>query len=196
MVKAEHPLHHGRVAKGLSIKQIAAATRLSPLIVSKIDQGRFDELPAGLYARSYVRAFAAAVGVDPGRALDELAELLPPAPDPFPVLREVKEAASGRPRRDWALPRCLVAGIDAAALLAINAIVIRLIAYASGLPVAVLLQHASAAVAIVCAVPVTMYFVLFGGIAGRTPGAMVCRLPGSPTQSPPELRTILLRAIG
>ncbi len=191
----DHPLHRGRVEKGLSLSQIAESTRLSPLIVSKIDQGRFEELPAGVYARSYVRAFAAAVGVDPGRALDEVAGLLPPAPDPFPVIREIKEVKAG-PSKDGALSRRLVSAIDAAALLAINAAVVRLIALVAGVPVDVLLQHGSAAVAIVCAVPIALYFVLFGGIGGRTPGAMVCRLPGPPPRTPLVLRTILLRALG
>ena len=190
-----HPLHRGRLERGLSIADIAASTRLPPSIVTKIDEGRFEELPAGVYARAYVRAFAAAVGVDPARVLGDLEGLLPEAPDPFPLLREIKQAAQPRRRREWPLPRWFVAAVDAAALLAINAVMVRLIAYLSDLSVSVLLQHASASVAIVCAVPLTTYFVLFGGIAGRTPGAMVCRVPEAPAQTPLELRTILLRAL-
>jgi hypothetical protein len=164
-------------------------------MVTKIDEGRFEELPAGVYARAYVRAFAAAVGVDPTRVLGDLDGLLPEAPDPFPLLREIKRAAQPRRRREWLLPRWFGAAIDAAALLVINAVMVRLIAYVSGLSVGILLQHASASVAIVCAVPLTTYFVLFGGIAGRTPGAVVCRVPEVPAQAPLELTTILRRAL-
>ena len=63
---------------------------MSPAIVRKIDEGRFGELPPGLYARSYVRSFASAVGLDPAEALKEVEHLLPGAPDPLPVMRELK----------------------------------------------------------------------------------------------------------
>jgi hypothetical protein len=212
MARTDHQLRRARVERGLTIEQVVEASRLPTSTAIKIDEGRFDELPAGVYARSYVRTFAAVVGVEPERALDELATLLPPTPDPFPVLRELKGASPRRPRRNgslsrwpdwsvlrcdaWSLPRWIVAGIDALMLLAINAIVVWLTAYISGLPIAMVLQHASTAVAVVCAVPMTMYFVLFEGIAGRTPGAMVCRVPQLPAGTPLGLRTILLRAFG
>lgn len=195
-MRTDHPLRRARIARGLTIEQIVEAGRLPARIALTIDDGRFDELPSGVYARAYVRSFATAVGIDPAAIVDELASLLPPAPDPFPLLRELKGAAPPRRRRNWSLPRWAVAITDAAMLLAINAIFVRLIAYTSDLPVGVLLQHASAAIAIVCAVPMTMYFVLFGGIAGRTPGAIVCRVPGQPAPTPLGLRTILLRALG
>ena len=115
-----HPLHRGRLERGLSIADIAASTRLPPSMVTKIDEGRFEELPAGVYARGYVRAFAAAVGVDPARVLRDLDGLLPEAPDPFPLLREIKQAAQPRRRREWLLPRWFGAAVDAAALLAIE----------------------------------------------------------------------------
>lgn len=192
----DHPLHRARVERGLKLEQIVQASRIPFAIAAKIDEGRFNELPSGVYARSYVRTFASAVGLDPGRAVDELGALLPAAPDPFPLMRELKGAATPRPPRDWTLPRRAVAFIDAATLLVLNAILVRLIAYASGVPAGMLLQHAPAAVALVCAVPMLMYFVLFRGIAGRTPGAVVCRVPMLPAPSPLGLRTILLRALG
>ena len=53
-----NPLHHARVTGGIRLSEVAARTCLSPRIVRLIDSGEFDRLPGGLYARSYVRAFA------------------------------------------------------------------------------------------------------------------------------------------
>ena len=75
--------------------QLAALTLLSPGILHKIDEGRFTELPGGLYARSYIRAFASVVGLDPEDVVRELGERLPPAENPLPALREI--ARSGDP---------------------------------------------------------------------------------------------------
>jgi cytoskeletal protein RodZ len=70
-------LHRARLARGLDLDDVAAATRLSPAVVRKIDEGRFHELPSGLYARAYVRAFAAAVDLPPEETLRGLQPLLP-----------------------------------------------------------------------------------------------------------------------
>ena len=75
-------LHRARLSKGIGLDRISAITALSPSIVRRIDEGRFDELPGGLYARSYVRTFAEAVGISPEAALKDVELLLPGAPDP------------------------------------------------------------------------------------------------------------------
>ncbi|MBA3296720.1 MAG: helix-turn-helix domain-containing protein, partial [Acidobacteria bacterium] len=58
-------LHQARLNCQLELSELAARTAISPSVLAKIDEGRFAELPAGIYARSYVRSFAAEVGVDP-----------------------------------------------------------------------------------------------------------------------------------
>src|SRR5688572_16589673 len=52
-----------------------------------LDEGRFSDLPGGLYARGYVRAYASAVDLDPDQTVDELSAQLPIAQDPIPVMR-------------------------------------------------------------------------------------------------------------
>jgi hypothetical protein len=81
-------LHRARVEKNIDLSRISALTALSPLVVRRIDEGRFEELPGGLYARSYIRAFAEAVGLRGDQVLREVETLLPGAQDPLPVLRE------------------------------------------------------------------------------------------------------------
>ena len=79
-------LYHARINCHLTLEQIGVRTALSPTVLRDLDEGRFERLPSGLYARSYVRAFAAAVGLDPEDTLTQLEQLLPGAPDPVPVL--------------------------------------------------------------------------------------------------------------
>ena len=88
-------LHRARLARGLSIEDLLSRTALSHGVIKKIDEGRFAELPPGLYARSYVKLFAAEVGVEPGEALANLEAFLPGAPKPLPAMREIKVESDG-----------------------------------------------------------------------------------------------------
>ena len=83
-------LYHARINSHLSLQQIGARTALSPSVLRHIDEGRFEQLPSGLYARSYVRAFAGAVGVNPEEALAAVEAFLPGAPDPLALMNEAK----------------------------------------------------------------------------------------------------------
>src|SRR5688500_14487545 len=83
-------LHDARLRKNVSLAILAARTSLSPAVVRKIDEGRFGDLPPGLYARSYVKSFATEVGLEPAEALKAVEHLLPGVPDPLPMMRELK----------------------------------------------------------------------------------------------------------
>jgi cytoskeletal protein RodZ len=50
--------------KGLTLKQIAAETRISVAYLEAIEEGRFDKLPGGVYNTSYVRQYARAIDYD------------------------------------------------------------------------------------------------------------------------------------
>src|SRR5947207_1493521 len=84
----ENPLHDARVQRGIPLASIACITRLSPHIVDALDSGQFSTLPAGIYARAYVRAFAAAVGLEGDRALATLEGQLPVAAELSPAILE------------------------------------------------------------------------------------------------------------
>jgi hypothetical protein len=190
-------------------------TLLSPPILDKIDEGRFAELPGGLYARSYIRAVAAAVGLDADEVVQELSDRLPPAGDPFPVLRDI--ARSGDPAwvtaladrarsakvwlmtstADWTTTRrrMLAAGIDAVALLMFLAVLIQATAWTCGVHSQLLLDRDSGALAAVWGILVVLYFVMLGGIGGKTPGAFVSQLPATEERTPLPLPTLLGRAL-
>jgi hypothetical protein len=188
-------LHRARIQAGIGLTDLAARTRLSPRVVQRIDEGRFAELPGGVYARAYVRAFASEVGLDPKEVLLDLEAVLPPAEDPLDGLRAARQTA---PTSAWLtdlLWRLVAAAVDAGVLLLIDTLFVRLIATTCGVSVVALLAQAGVAIAILCAIPVALYFLVFAGLGGRTPGASLCRLPIVPAPSPLRLRTILKRAV-
>jgi DNA-binding XRE family transcriptional regulator len=71
-------LRAARIARGLSRQALAELTKLSPRVIADIEEGRLDRLPAGIYARSYVRTYAHAVGVD-DQVVQSIVDALPAA---------------------------------------------------------------------------------------------------------------------
>src|SRR5688500_8519841 len=152
-------LHRARVASGLSIEDLLSRTALSRGVIQKIDEGRFAELPPGLYARSYVKTFAAEVGVEPDEALANLEPLLPGAPKPLPAMREIKVESEGT--LHLPLARISAATFDAILLIvAVIAPVLLLAAWSSGVDVRTLLADAGGPIGAFCALPVSLYFVV------------------------------------
>jgi hypothetical protein len=250
-VSGDNPLHRARVSRGIALADIARRTCLSPQVVQRIDAGRFDQLPAGVYARSYVRSFALAVGLDPESALASVAEHLPPPDDPLPVMRDVAERRSARwlapivrqvlptiqaalasvrprpkrrdsrveaevPARRWTasglarlrLPvlrasavassaaharRAAAIGVDASVLVALHVLLLQLTSWTTGATPHQVFSVAGAGVTAVWALLVVQYFLLLGGVGGRTPGAWLFGL--RPSLSPPRTEPLGLRAI-
>lgn len=183
-------LHQARLDSQLELSDLASRTALSPAVLRNIDEGCFSELPPGLYARSYVRTFAAEVGLNPALAVQELEHLLPPAPDPFPLLREIAAATTD----SWGVPRCAAIATDACILLLINSALVALVAACSGIAAGRMLNEAAPALAAILTVPVVAYFLLFAGVGGRTPGASLWHVP-APPRTRLTLQVILQRAL-
>lgn len=187
-------LHQARLARGLALDDVRARTALNLSIVEKIDAGEFDQLPPGLYARAYIRAFATEVGLDPISIVADLEMLLPQAPDPFPVLSEVR--SEPETTLHLQLARCSAAMLDALLLLVgVLMPVILLASWSSGVELQILLADAGGALGAVCALPVGLYFLLFDGIGGGTPGCRTFGLGGAGTRVPLKLPEILRRAV-
>jgi len=226
-VENRRHLYHARINSRLTLEQIGIRTALSPSVLRNIDNGRYDLLPSGVYARSYIRSFASAVGVDPEQALAEVEHLLPGTPDPIAAMHEARvrtpwetvsrwltavqhQLASlggvsheiawrSWARTDWRhspLPqRALAAVIDATLLVIVDAFLVMLVSWSSGIAVAVLLRESGWALASYCAIPIGLYFLLFGGIAGSTLGQYACHLIDPERHHPLTLPDILRRAI-
>ncbi len=60
-----------RQARGKSLADICAATRIMASKLEALEHGRLDELPAPAYVRGYITAYARALGLDPAPFLAE-----------------------------------------------------------------------------------------------------------------------------
>jgi cytoskeletal protein RodZ len=58
-----------RLRSGLSLEQIADRTKISIRFLRAIEAEEFDQLPGGIFTTSYLRQYAAAVGIEELRLL-------------------------------------------------------------------------------------------------------------------------------
>jgi transcriptional regulator with XRE-family HTH domain len=91
-------LRAARIARGLSEKDVAERTKLSPRMVAAIEEGQFEKLPGGIYARVWIRAYADAVGLADPSLIQELIGALPNS-DPA----DIKAIAVAREKKDPSL---------------------------------------------------------------------------------------------
>ena len=186
-------LRQARLAAGLQLSDIAQRTRISPSILRWIDNGQFHRLPAGIYARSYVRAFAQAVGLDANAVIASIEYDLPAAAD-------VTAASAVRPaQRSLALSpdlaRMVATSADTVLLAIIYALVLAATAAVCRRPVGEVLAFGMPAIVVVLLVLTAFYFVVFAGVEGRTPGARLAGLPPLAVSGPVHLRAIVARAM-
>ena len=64
-------LKRAREARGVSLGEIAAATKITVTTLEALERNDYARLPGGIFSRSFVRAYAAAVGLDPDATLNE-----------------------------------------------------------------------------------------------------------------------------
>lgn len=55
---------------GVSLRQIAESTKISRRFLEAIEAEQFGQLPGGIFDTSYIRQYAAAIGMDPEPALE------------------------------------------------------------------------------------------------------------------------------
>ena len=70
MVEATKPdfgtrLKHAREERGVSLRQIADSTKISVGFLEALERNDIGRLPGGIFSRSFVRAYALEIGVDP-----------------------------------------------------------------------------------------------------------------------------------
>ena len=76
-----------RQKKGLSLEQIIEKTKISGRFLRAIEAEEFDQLPGGIFATSYLKQYAACIGLDEQEILAHFNEKMNPAPllPPEPV---------------------------------------------------------------------------------------------------------------
>jgi cytoskeleton protein RodZ len=112
-------LRRERLRRNLDLEQISRELKISHRFLEAIEDERFDRLPAGVFAKSFVRQYATLLGFDGDELAAEVQQALePPAPveatsPGVPPIADIHvprveqwEAVSDRRSRDWssALP--------------------------------------------------------------------------------------------
>ena len=172
------------MSRGLTIESMAQRSGVRAEWLRAIDAGRFGDLPAGIYARSAMRAYAAALNLNVNEILRLSAPLLPSVEDPIDGMRRmngitVQAPSSEQPVEkrsstvpDWRL--IAAAAIDAGAM-AFALIVLVTCTIAMGLPMSMLDREAAGPLLMVMLLVAVLYFTVLGGIIGTTIGEYVIR---------------------
>ena len=67
-------LRQARERRGISLRQITARTKISVVALEALERNDISKLPGGIFSRSFVRSYAAEVGLDPDATVDEFIE--------------------------------------------------------------------------------------------------------------------------
>jgi hypothetical protein len=132
--------------------------------VKALDSGRFDQLPAGIYARSYVRAFALAVGLDADETLTVLADQLP---RPVELVPELLDQVRPPRRRAASIGIVRDAALDVTLLSAVSLLLMTVVAGYCGLPVRGLVRLAPGPMVGLCAPVWIVYEMLLGRLCAQ-----------------------------
>ena len=112
-------LRRERLRRNLDLDEISGELKISSRFLEAIEEERFDRLPAGVFAKSFVRQYATLLGLDGDELANEVQQVLAPPPPvdantpdvpPIPEIHvprvEQWETVSDRRSRDWssALP--------------------------------------------------------------------------------------------
>src|SRR3954462_6432211 len=70
-------LRQARERRGISLRQIAASTKISIAALEALERNDMSRLPGGIFSRAFVRSYAVEVGLDPDSTTQESIASLP-----------------------------------------------------------------------------------------------------------------------
>jgi cytoskeleton protein RodZ len=70
-------LREARERRGISLRQIANATKISMPALEALERNDVSRLPGGIFSRAFVRSYAVEVGLDPDRTVQEFIAQFP-----------------------------------------------------------------------------------------------------------------------
>src|SRR5437667_8566542 len=70
-------LREARERRGISLRQIANATKISVGVLEALERNDVSRLPGGIFGRAFVRSYAVEVGLDPERTIQEFITRFP-----------------------------------------------------------------------------------------------------------------------
>jgi len=200
-------LRCARARRGEDLAALSARTGLRIHHIRAIEEGRFGDLPAGVYARATIRSFAVAYGLDPDEVLAGCSGLLPSVEDPIDALGRARGTARApEPAAPPASSAIVVEGrrLRTFAAATVDGVVVATLLLATGLAAALLagvsigaLSSSAISFFVVGLIFGTGYYVWMGGLSGTTFGeyavgqAVLHRDP-----RPLTLHAIAMRTLG
>lgn len=207
-------LSRARAAQGDDLLVLAKRIGVRKEHLHAIEDGRFGDLPPGIYGRAAIKSFAAACGFDPVEVLAACEPLLPQVEEPIAGMARVRgvraakpdpplqrpaaaRAAAERPvfanmptdRPSWRL--LAAAAVDACVVVTLLLVVVVCAMTALVVPVSAL-DHSAPAFGLMGILLGVAYFVWFGGLGGATVGQRLLRLP----PCAPALSSLTIQSIG
>ena len=70
-------LREARERRGVSLRQIANATKISVGVLEALERNDISQLPGGIFSRAFVRSYAIEVGLDPEATIQEFIAQFP-----------------------------------------------------------------------------------------------------------------------
>ncbi len=94
-------LRQARERRGISLRQIAASTRIAAAALEGLERNDISKLPGGIFSRAFVRSYALEVGLDPDQTVNEFLERFDqqPAPTAQSIAASTPEAELAFERR-------------------------------------------------------------------------------------------------
>jgi cytoskeleton protein RodZ len=114
-------LRHARLRKRLTLEQITQSTKISHATLEALENNDFDRLPAGVYIRGFLRAFAREVDLDPEETVEQYMEQFETVPA-MAIASEPPEVAHDDGADD--LPRTRAIVIPRVPLAAVAALIV------------------------------------------------------------------------
>ncbi|SIS37435.1 helix-turn-helix domain-containing protein [Salimicrobium flavidum] len=91
-------LREARNAKGMSLEEVQASTKIQKRYLQAIEENNFDTLPGKFYTRAFIREYASTVGLNPEEVMEEHKSELPSMDDettiPYTRVQKSKQQPS------------------------------------------------------------------------------------------------------
>ena len=89
-------LKRERERRQIPLSSISANTKISASLFQSLERGDVSRWPSGIFRRSFIRAYASAIGLDPDEVAHEFFTHFPDLNDPSPSATSVSVSASTR----------------------------------------------------------------------------------------------------
>jgi transcriptional regulator with XRE-family HTH domain len=179
-------LRQSRIARGEDLATVAQRAGVREGLLHAIEEGRLADLPRGIYGRSAIRSFAAALGLDAAEVLAECEQFIPAVDDPIDALarlRGVRSAPKLAPQADSASPHAMqwsetaamwkplaAAAIDGAIIMLMLLLLVAVTMTFLAAPLSAFRATTAPAFGLMGFLLACCYFGCFAGVAGATVG--------------------------